>query len=215
MFFLPLSLILLILFILFLPVLFFFLHIQLAGAALRKLGISPNIAVLIIFLCLIGSTINIPLITRPVESTESLSYSFDYPGLPPQLAGKQTIAINVGGAIIPLLICLYLLRKAPLGKTIFATIICSLVVHNLARPVPMVGVAVPVFIPPLVAATLALILSPRNPTPVAYVSGVLGVIIGADLMNFNCLSTPGVMSIGGAGVFDGIFLVGVISALLG
>jgi uncharacterized membrane protein len=215
MFFLPLSLILLVLFILFLPVLFFFLHIHIAGQALRKLGISANAAVLIIFLCLIGSTINIPLTTRPVESIASIRQPlFNYQGFP-DIEEKQTIAINVGGAIIPLLICLYLLRKAPLVRTIIATIICSLIVYKLARPVPMVGVTVPVFIPPLTAATLALILSPRNPTPVAYISGVLGVIIGADLMNLNCLSSPGIMSIGGAGVFDGIFMVGIISALLG
>lgn len=214
MFFLPLSLILLILFILLLPVLFFFLHIQLAGAALTKLGITPNMAILIIPLCLIGSTINIPLMTRPVDPIESVRCPFNYLGFP-QLTGKQIIAINVGGAIIPLLICLYLLPKAPLGKVVIATVICSLVVYKLARPVPMVGIAVPVFIPPLVAATLALLLSPRNPTPVAYISGVLGVLIGADLMNLDCLTSPGLMSIGGAGVFDGIFMVGIISALLG
>lgn len=214
MFFLPLSLIILILFIIFLPILFFFLHIHLAGAALAKLGISHNMAVLIIFLCLIGSAINIPLTTRDVDSIESIRCPFDYLGFP-QLTGEQVIAINVGGAVIPLFICLYLLRKAPVMKTIIATLISSLIVYRLAQPVPMVGITVPMLIPPLVAAALAMLLSPRNPTPVAYISGVLGVLIGADLMNLNCLSSPGVMSIGGAGVFDGIFLVGIISALLG
>jgi uncharacterized membrane protein len=215
MIFLPLSLLLLILFILFLPVLFFFLHIHIAGRALTKLGISANMAVLIIFLCLIGSTINIPLLTRSVDPVEYSKYPLDYLGFP-KTTGKQVIAINVGGAIIPLLICLYLLRKAPLGKTIIAIAISSLVVYKLAEPVPMVGVTVPVFIPPLVAATLAILFSPRNPAPLAYISGVLGVLIGADLMNIGCLSSaPGVMSIGGAGVFDGIFMVGIISALLG
>jgi len=132
------------------------------------------------------------------------------------MTGRQVIAVNVGGAIIPLLICVYLLPKAPLGRTVIATLISSLIVHSLARPVPAIGIAVPVFIPPLAAAGLALILSPRNPTPVAYICGVLGVLIGADLMNMGSLpATPGVMSIGGAGVFDGIFMVGIISALLG
>ncbi len=214
MFFLPLSLILLILFILFLPVLFFFLHIHIAGRALTKLGISPKAAILIIFLCLIGSTVNIPLVSRSVDSTEYIRGRFNYLGLP-EVSGKQIVAINVGGAVIPLLICLYLLRRAPLIKTAVATLISSLVIYRLAQPVPMVGIAVPIFIPPLIASTLAILLSPRNPTPVAYISGVLGVLIGADLMNLGHLSTSGVMSIGGAGVFDGIFLVGIISALLG
>lgn len=214
MIFLPLSLLFLILFILFLPILFFFLHIHLAGRALIKLGISANMAILIIFLCLIGSAINIPLLVRSVDSVEYSKCPYDYLGFP-KSTGKQIIAINVGGAIIPLFICLYLLRKAPLDKTIIAIVISSLIVYKLAKPVPMLGVTVPVFIPPLVAVTLAILFSPRNPAPVAYISGVLGVLIGADLMNIGCLLTPGVMSIGGAGVFDGIFMVGIISALLG
>ncbi len=214
MFFLPLSLIFLILFILFLPILFFIFQIHLVGRALAKLGISHNITILIILLCLIGSTINIPIVSRDVNSIESIKCPSNYLGFP-KLTGKQIIAINVGGAIIPLLICLYLLPKAPFVRTVIATIISSVVVYHLARPVPMVGITIPILIPPLVSAALALILSPRNPTPVAYICGVLGVLIGADLMNLNCFTTPGVMSIGGAGVFDGIFLVGIISALLG
>ncbi|MBD3208233.1 MAG: DUF1614 domain-containing protein, partial [Candidatus Nealsonbacteria bacterium] len=39
--------------------------------------------------------------------------------------------------------------------------------------------------------------------------------IGADLLNLRkIMHYGGLMSIGGAGVFDGVFLVGVISALL-
>ncbi len=214
MFFIPLSLILLILFIFSLPILLFFFQIHIAGRALNKLGISRNMAVFIIFLSLIGSAINIPLAEHKINSNESFVCPYNYLAFP-KLSDKQIIAINVGGAVIPLLICLYLLPKAPLLRTIVATIISSFIVYKLAYPVPMVGVAVPVFIPPVVAAGLALLLSPRNPTPLAYISGVLGVLIGADLMNFGCLTTPGVMSIGGAGVYDGIFMVGIISALLG
>jgi uncharacterized membrane protein len=214
MLFLPLSLILLILFVLLVPVLLIFLQLHIAGRALTKLGISPQAAILIILLCLVGSAINIPLTSRPVDSIDSLRCPFDYPGFP-QVTGRQVIAINVGGAVIPLLICIYLLRKAPLMKTALATLISSLIVYRLARPVPMVGIAVPVLIPPLIAVALAILFSPRNPAPVAYISGVLGVLIGGDLMNLSCMSTPGVMSIGGAGVFDGIFMVGIISALLG
>jgi len=127
---------------------------------------------------------------------------------------KQVIAINVGGCIIPFVLVLYVLRRAPIAKTITATAISSLIMYLLARPVPGLGVQIPIFIPPLVAVTLGYLFSPRNPVPVAYTSGVLGVIIGADLMNLCNLTGGGVMSIGGAGVYDGIFLVGIISAFL-
>ena len=167
MFFLPFSIVLLLLFILLLPVLF--------------------------FLSIIGSLINIPLF----------------------FGEEQNIAINVGGAIIPLLLCIYLLPKVPIFKTIIAVVISALIMNHLAHPVPMVGITIPMFIPPLVAVLLGFIFSPRNPTPVAYITGVLGVLIGADLMNLSQVTGAGMMSIGGAGVYDGIFLVGIISALIG
>jgi len=192
MFFLPFSIVLLLLFILLLPVLFFLLQMKLVGHALVKLGISPAVATLIFFLSIIGSLINIPL-----------------------FLGKQNIAINVGGAIIPLLLCIYLLPKVPIFKTIIAVVISALIMNHLAHPVPMVGITIPMFIPPLVAVLLGFIFSPRNPTPVAYITGVLGVLIGADLMNLSQVTGAGMMSIGGAGVYDGIFLVGIISALIG
>ncbi|MCH7552064.1 DUF1614 domain-containing protein, partial [Patescibacteria group bacterium] len=44
----------------------------------------------------------------------------------------------------------------------------------------------------------------------------LGVLIGADLLRLPKVmkGEVGIMSIGGAGVFDGIFLVGIVAALL-
>jgi len=192
MLFLPLSILLFLLFILLLPLLFFLLQMKLVGHALVKIGISPAVATLIFFLSIIGSLINIPL-----------------------LSGNQNIAINVGGAIIPLLLCIYLFPKVPILKTIIAVVISALIMNKMAQPIPMVGVTIPMFIPPLVAVLLGFIFSPRNPTPVAYIAGVLGVLIGADLMNLSQVTGAGMMSIGGAGVYDGIFLVGIISALIG
>lgn len=165
---------------------------KLVGHALVKMGISPAVATLIFFLSIIGSLINIPL-----------------------LSGNQNIAINVGGAIIPLLLCIYLFPKVPILKTIIAVVISALIMNKMAQPIPMVGVTIPMFIPPLIAVLLGFIFSPRNPTPVAYIAGVLGVLIGADLMNLSQVTGAGMMSIGGAGVYDGIFLVGIISALIG
>jgi len=74
----------------------------------------------------------------------------------------------------------------------------------------------PVWIPPLLSVGLALLLSYDNAAPVAYISGAMGTLIGADLLNFRHFRRLGghVLSIGGAGVFDGIFLVGIAAALL-
>jgi len=50
----------------------------------------------------------------------------------------------------------------------------------------------------------------------AYISGTLGTLIGADLINLGKiegLQAP-VASIGGAGTFDGIFFTGILAVLL-
>jgi uncharacterized membrane protein len=54
------------------------------------------------------------------------------------------------------------------------------------------------------------------PVALSFVTGVLGVIIGADLLNLGKISrtTARTISIGGAGTFDGIFLTGIISVFL-
>jgi uncharacterized membrane protein len=51
---------------------------------------------------------------------------------------------------------------------------------------------------------------------IAFSSGVLGTLIGADLLHLNDIRkiTTGVASIGGAGTFDGIVLSGFIATLL-
>jgi uncharacterized membrane protein len=94
--------------------------------------------------------------------------------------------------------------------------IVALVTHAVARPVKGVGIVTPVFIPPITAALLALILSPNDPTIIAYVGGVLDTLIGADLSNLKVIPKLGapIASIGGAGTFDGVFLSGIIAVLL-
>jgi uncharacterized membrane protein len=127
------------------------------------------------------------------------------------------VAINVGGALIPLVLSLYLVwRLRMYGRMRIGTAIVALVTHQLAEIVPGVGIAVPVFVPPLVAAGVALILAWRRAPPVAYVAGCMGTLIGADLWNLPNVATLGapIVSIGGAGTFDGVFLTGIIAGLL-
>ncbi|HOJ38850.1 MAG TPA: DUF1614 domain-containing protein [bacterium] len=218
MIFIPFSLILFLLFLFLLPFFFLLIQIEIVRLALSKLGLSPAAAFAIVLLSLIGSSINIPLVSREAPAWQSFRpeiFPLLAPFRMPELVQRQVIAINLGGAVIPLLLCLYLLPKAPALPTFFATLISTLICFYLSRVVPGLGVTIPAFIPPLVAVSLAYLFSPGNKIPVAYISGVLGVLIGADLLNLPHLETyPGVMSIGGAGVYDGIFLVGIISALL-
>jgi len=123
-------------------------------------------------------------------------------------------AVNVGGALIPSAVSIYLLFQASvqvIQYSLVGVVIVALVTRTVARPIKGVGIVTPAFIPPIVAALIALVLSPGSPQIVAYVTGVLGTLIGADLANLNVILKLGapIASIGGAGTFDGVFLSGI------
>jgi len=130
---------------------------------------------------------------------------------------QTVIALNVGGAIVPALLSLYLLVKNRLyGRGLVGVAIVTVIVHLMAHPVKGVGIAVPIFIPPLAAAGVGLLLSRQYAPPLAYIAGSLGTLIGADLLNLDKIHGLGapIASIGGAGTFDGIFLTGISAVLL-
>jgi uncharacterized membrane protein len=197
------------------------LQIGLLGRAYSALGLNPRVATLVLFGSLLGSYINLPLWRLPEERVVSREVAevLGVPFLGPVVVDWRgtILAINVGGAVIPILLSFYLLIRYDLwGVGALATAIIAFVVHRLATPVPGVGISVPTFAPPLLAALVALVLSWRFAAPLAYIAGSLGVLIGADLLNLGLLRSLGapVASIGGAGTFDGIFLTGVIAVLL-
>jgi uncharacterized membrane protein len=86
-----------------------------------------------------------------------------------------------------------------------------------AQVVPGIGIQMNALVAPLTAAMTAMLLTGGTAAaPVAFAGGVLGTLIGADLLHLPQIErmTPGVLSIGGAGVFDGIALCGLFALLL-
>jgi uncharacterized membrane protein len=79
-----------------------------------------------------------------------------------------------------------------------------------------VGIVLPPFVSPLTAALLAEVIAPGAAPVVAYIAGTLGTLVGADLLHLPDLERfeAQLLSIGGAGVHDGIFFAGVVAALL-
>jgi uncharacterized membrane protein len=197
------------------------IQIGLLNRVSSALGLDPFVVVFILFASLLGSYINLPLVRLPEERVVSREVveimgvpflapvAVDWPG--------TILAINVGGAVIPIMLSVYLLMRYRLwGPGLIAIAVVAFLVHQMATPVPGVGIAVPTFAPPLLAAFVALVLSRRYAGPLAYIGGCIGVLVGADLLNLGKLQTLGapVASIGGAGTFDGVFLTGVIAVLL-
>ncbi|PPQ27902.1 DUF1614 domain-containing protein [Rhodopila globiformis] len=189
--------------------------------AYMRLGLSARVATLVLLGSLIGSYFNVPLVELPQQQVLSGQvvqfYGMEYVVPVVQNWPGTVIAANLGGAIIPGLMSIYLLARHRLwvrGTLAIAGV--AAVSHALAHPVPGVGIAVPIFVPAVATALVAMILSVRYAAPLAYIGGSVGTLVGADLLNLDKVQGLGapVASIGGAGTFDGIFLTGVLAVLI-
>ena len=176
-------------------VVFVFLFYKVMSFSFRKMGIPRHLVIPALVAILIGGVFNIPI----------------------WHSGSTTVSVNVGGAIIPLLISFYLLRKAPLLKTALAVAAVA-TVSGLLAEVDANGIRLHYgfLILPLTAVSVALILAGRNAPQVAFIAGTIGAIIGVDLVHLREIIDLGgaYISIGGRGVFDGICTTGIIAAVL-
>jgi len=189
--------------------------------AYLRIGVGPGAALMLLFGSLIGSYFNIPIAQLPNEHVVS-AREIDFFGMryavPFVVQWPGTvIALNVGGAIIPAAMSTYLIFKYQLWvNSCVAVAIVAIACYLLAEPVPGLGIALPIFVPTVVTSITALVLSRTYAAQLAYISGSLGTLIGADLLNLGEISGLGtpIASIGGAGTFDGIFLTGILAVLL-
>ncbi|MDD1720673.1 MAG: DUF1614 domain-containing protein [Euryarchaeota archaeon] len=225
----PFSRIVTLFIVLILIILFAFIFFGLVSVAFARIGFSTSDIVLLLIATLVGSFINIPLFTlRSHEPVVTDTYvtvfgmTYRVPAIT-EGSRKTVIAVNVGGAIIPTGVSLYLFWQFPeiIGLAALGITLVAIVSHLVARPVRGVGIVSPALVSPIVAAVFALVASSQLSSvngafALAYVSGVLGTLIGADLTNLRAIKGIGapVASIGGAGTFDGVFLTGIIAVLL-
>ena len=218
-----------------LPLLLFFLLVamlpfvfgQVFASALVKLHLEPTAALLIVIGIFLGSPINIPV--KRISRTESVladplavfGLSSWWPMF--QRVRRETvIAVNVGGCLIPVALAVYETAHLvmagwwPVFGLLLAIFITTVACYRLAKPVEGIGITMPGLFPPLLATVCALSFVPDHAPPVAFVAGVLGPLIGADLLHLRDIEkiATGIASIGGAGTFDGIVLSGIVAAYL-
>ena len=238
------------------PLILAFVYFPVTAASFRMFGLTASQTMLLLLVTVIGSVINIPLTRRKIQladptlqqmspAMQRLMILFHY--YPPAVV-EEVIAVNVGGALVPLGFSVYLLLQpgAPIGLALLAAIVVAIIAKLLARPLPGVGITLPGFVPPIISAIVAFLLvhflAPTDNTyalaAVAYVGGTLGTLVGADLLNLPLVlrggllaagpqriwrigqqpiprpDKPRVLSIGGAGIFDGVFLTGILAAFL-
>lgn len=209
-------------FILALGLLLAFVQVGILTIAFEKLGLSSHSAFVLLFASLFGSAVNLPIMkvsaecppleTIPEHLREMMAQVFR------KFQGKTIIAVNAGGCLIPLMFSYYLIHFNRIDpfKVIMATLIVTAVSRWASRPVPGIGIGMPIFIAPITAAITAVGIDPEQSAPLAYICGTLGVLIGADLLRLKDVRKMGVpiASIGGAGTFDGIFITGIVAVLL-
>ena len=205
----PLSLVALVLLAI-ISLIFIYFFWRLTTDAFRQIGFGRWQAILISFGCIVGGLFNIPLTQVGVDH---------------QLV---SIAVNVGGCLIPVLVSLEIIlrKRTDIKRTLIGVAIIMLLTYILARPVPGKGIMIAFYLPPLFAAVCGILLAKnrRNAPSVAYISGTMGTLLGADILHLitpNAISkltfgfpSPLLLSIGGAGVIDGIFLTGVMAVFL-
>jgi uncharacterized membrane protein len=196
-------------------------ELQVMAYAYERIGLESKYFFTFLLLSLLGSYVNIPVKVLPTEellSGQIVSF-FGVQYIVPVVeeVGQTVIAINVGGALIPMAISAYLMAHNSIYfDCILAAVVVTLITFWFARPVEGVGIVVPTLIPPVVAAIAAWLFATHAIPAVAYTAGTLGTLVGADILNLGRirgLKAP-VASIGGAGTFDGIFLTGLLAALL-
>lgn len=199
------------------------IQLQVLSIAFEKLGMSPQGALVLMVGILLGSGVNIP-VARIATTTNLLE---DQP-LPSRFrfwpladlshSGYTIIAVNLGGCLIPVGVALYLLFRQLVSPAdlLPALLVITAVSYLFSRPVAGIGIAMPFLLAPLVTVVTALILAPEKAAPLAFSSGVLGVLLGADILHLREIRRMGIRiaSIGGAGTFDGVFLTGIIAVLL-
>jgi uncharacterized membrane protein len=190
----------------------------------------------LLLVSLLGSFINIPLKELKSRSSMLTLQEVSFFGVTwylPQVnreTRKTLVTLNVGGALVPILMSVYILfwlipKNDPrpfltLQKVVIVLIVVAIVVNRASYLIKGLGIATPFFVPPMITVLTTLSIywiDPiTNPAHLAYVGGTLGTLIGADLFNLRKIPELGapVVSIGGAGTFDGIYTTGLVSVLL-
>jgi uncharacterized membrane protein len=174
------------------------IYFGLAQRVLDRMKLTDKGALAVIAAIIVGSFINIPLVS-----------------------GRTDLIVNLGGAVIPLILALYLLFTAGTskewGRTIFGTIVTAFLLVSAFRLLsaePETMVIDPLWVIPIIAGLTAYLLGRSRRG--AFITAILGVIL-ADLVNYLWLintNTPGRVNIGGAGAIDAVVLSGIIAVLL-
>lgn len=178
------------------------IYLGVAHRLLDRLYLSDRAALAVIAAMILGSFVDLPVVAGPVR-----------------------ISLNLGGAIIPLALAAYILIRAGTarewGRALLATAVTAAVLISLnlfvLSPDPWQtgrDFLDPLYIYPLAGGTVAYIAGRSRRA--AFIAGTLGVLAldVADYLRLTRAGTPGVVAVGGAGLFDAVVISGLLAVLL-
>ena len=132
------------------------------------------------------------------------------------------VTINIGGALIPLIVCVYLFLNAGTAKerirAAVASVLTAAAIYAITLVYPADPVAMPTFDPMILygicGGLIAWLLGRSRRS--AFIAGVLGVLL-ADVLSGLSVWMRGVnqpIHLGSAGALDAVVLAGVIGVLM-
>ncbi len=187
-------------------------------------GVDREEALLLFLLIVVGSVVNIPIYEKEGKSYDEVCSIF---GLIYRVkrCKKIVVAINLGGCVFPSILAFKaffeVIKYFDELSLFLAFLFAIMVSYMFAKPIRGVGIVMPMIVPPIVAvfsSLVAILLSSADLLllpKLAFSVGVISTIVGADVLHLKDMEKigEGVISIGGAGTFDGIFLTGIFSVL--
>lgn len=176
-------------------------YFGLAHRLLDRMRLTDRQALFVLGALILGSFIDIPL-----------------------SRGRIEVSLNVGGALVPLGLAIYLLSRTGTTKewvrAVVATVATSGLIYYIGGflmtndPNEPGLVLDPLYVYPLVAGVTAYLLGRSRRA--AFVAATLGVL-GLDVIHYIWLSTTGnagSVHFGGAGAFDSVVFAGLVAILL-
>jgi uncharacterized membrane protein len=206
------------------------------STAIARLGIAPRLGLPLFIALLLGCFINLPLYVvgdehgrrryklLPIWLLKWWCMPFNMSFYRTGFQAHTYIGLNVSGGLIPIVLALYQFHRTQPLAILIVTAIVALISYFWVIVVPGVMICFRYqhfWLVTIVAALAAMALVTggvdRLDVPVAFAGGVLGTTIGGDLLHLRDVqaekaATP--LSIGGAGLDDGIALCGLYALMI-
>lgn len=174
------------------------IYFGLAQRVLDRMRLTDKGALAVIAAIIIGSFIDIPL-----------------------SSGKISTSINVGGAIVPIALAIYLLITAGTskewGRALIGTAVTTgllVAAQSLLSEEPETMIIDPIWVFPIIAGLVAYVLGRSRRG--AFISATMGILFSDIVYLFWLISTgtPGRVNLGGAGALDTLVIAGIFAVLL-